>query len=112
MKDIIRENYRVWLPADLDPSEFEDGNADVHVYLENGEHYFATFFTMRNIESLIKKFRETGECSFGLYFWAAGMIIVEGLSEDTVIRTIDQLLVESQFQEAFDGPLNDSDEST
>ena len=107
MKDIIRENYRVWLPTDLKQSKAADDNADVHVYLKDGGHYFATFFTTRNIESLFKKNRATGECGSGLYLWACDMIIVEYLTEDVVIRTIDDMLDNGEFYNAFDGPLSE-----
>ncbi|MCZ6698842.1 MAG: hypothetical protein O7D94_07935 [Planctomycetota bacterium] len=107
MKDIIRENYRVWFPVDLGPSKAETDNADVHVHLKNGEHYFATFITIRNIEWLFKKNRATGECASGLYLWCCDMIIVERLTEDAVIRTIDDLLEQGEFRGAFDGPLDE-----
>lgn len=107
MKDITREHYRVWFPADLEPSKAEDDNADVHVYFKNGEHYFATFYTVRNIESLFEKNRRTGEYSSGLYLLSPDMIIVERLTEDIVIRTIDALLADSLFHSAFDGPLSE-----
>lgn len=75
-------------------SEFNahDDNVDVEIKLDNGEVFYATFFTIANIESLFKKNRDTGECKDGLYLWASDMILVEKLSEPVIRNTIDDLI--------------------
>jgi hypothetical protein len=86
----------------IDP---EDDNVDVTVAFENGEWYTATLFTVRNLESLMDKYRETGECGGGLYVWSVHMIVVARLTRENVERTVADLLRSGEFATAFDGPV-------
>lgn len=78
----------------------DDDNVDVEVLTAEGR-YTATFFTIRNIQSLFEKNRISGECRGGLYFWASKMIIVEHLTEAAIHDSIEDLLREGEFQNAF-----------
>jgi hypothetical protein len=79
-----------------------DDNADVFVYFADGRKYVATFFTLANIESIMKTYRATGECADGLYFWASDMVIVERLDRETVERAVADLIRSGEFEKAFD----------
>lgn len=81
-----------------------DDNVDVFVYFADGRKYVATFFTVANIQSIMRKDRATGECAGGLYFWASDMIVVERLDRETVERTVADLMRSGEFEKAFDGP--------
>lgn len=78
-----------------------DDNIDVEVKFPDGRRYTATFFTLKNIESLFKKNRETGECLSGTYLWAVEMIIVEKLERTTLTSTVKALLHDGEFESAF-----------
>jgi hypothetical protein len=82
-------------------------NCDVLVTLSAGTRHVATFFTLANIRLLMDRYRESGECANGLYFWASDMIIVEGLTETAIRQTIRDLLDSGEFHDAFSeaGPL-------
>ncbi|HKO57800.1 MAG TPA: hypothetical protein VJ276_18170 [Thermoanaerobaculia bacterium] len=83
----------------------DDDNVDVFVYFADGKKkYVATFFTVSNIQSVMRKDRGTGECAGGLYFWASNMIVVERLDRETVERTVADLMRTGEFEKAFDGP--------
>lgn len=84
--------------APLDPS---NANVDVHVTFPNGESFSAVFFTLQNIETLMKDYRETGECANGSYFWTSDMLIVQKLTEQTICEAIDNLLAEEEFASVF-----------
>ena len=94
-------------------SQFEfdiyDDNIDVEVRFESGERYIPTFFTVRNIQSLMDKNKVTGENSNGKYIWAADMVIVETLTDDVIRATIDDLIETGDFFSAFAGPYKDED---
>jgi hypothetical protein len=83
----------------------EDANVDVTVAFENGERYTATFFTVRNLQSLMETYRETGECAGGLYVWSARMIVVARLTKQNVERAVSDLLASGEFTTAFGGPV-------
>ncbi len=84
--------------APLDPN---NDNVDVGVTFPNGDSFSAVFFTIKNIETLMKQYKKTGECANGLYFWTSDMVIVQQLSEKTICATIDRLLVDDEFESVF-----------
>jgi len=77
--------------------DIHDDNIDVEVELPGGRRFVATFFTLQNIHSLFNKNLETGECSGGLYLWAADMILVKDLNLGTISATISSLLIDGEF---------------
>jgi hypothetical protein len=77
-----------------------DDNLDIQVTLSDGRRYAATFFTLRNLESLFEKNRMTGECAAGLYFWASDMILVEKLNHETISATIVDLISTGELASA------------
>ena len=79
-----------------------DDNVDVEVHLPDGSRWGATFFTLKNIRTLMNRYRSTGECSGGLYFWAADMVLLEELTYGTIIATVEDLLAEGEFQMVFE----------
>ena len=89
------------------PLDLNDDNVDVVVELNTGERYVATFFTLDNIRSLMERYRETGECSSGKYFWASDTIIVENLTEEVIRQTVESLMSTDEFEQAFSGPITD-----
>jgi len=84
--------------------DLEDDNVDVLVYFADGSKCAATFFTLENIRRLFFKNRTTGECASGKYLWAANMIIVESLDEETIQAAVADLMASGEFARAFDGP--------
>ncbi|MBB4636581.1 hypothetical protein [Longimicrobium terrae] len=84
--------------AHIDP---DDENVDVWVEFESGESYIATFFTLKNLATLMARYRESGECASGLYVWGSDMIVVERLTDDVIERTIADLLKSGEFTGAF-----------
>jgi len=77
-----------------------DLNVDVEVHTESGR-WSATFFTLANIEALMREHAVTGECAGGLYEWAADMIVVRELSYEVIRRTVVQLQRDGEFESAF-----------
>lgn len=66
----------------------------------NGKAYFATFFTLNNLRSLFDKNARTGECANGTYLWAADMIIVSELTDESIRRTIESLISNGELDSA------------
>lgn len=82
----------------LDP---DDDNVDVEVQFYNGTRYVATFFTLKNLQSLFNKNKRTGECAAGLYFYTPDMIVVGKLTSEVIRETICNLIQEGVFTSAF-----------
>lgn len=98
---VKRDKYKLTIYHGTAPLNSNNDNVDVQVTFPNGERFSAVFFTIRNIEALIKRYKKTGECAGGLYFWASNMIIVESLTKKTICKTIDRLLAEDEFEYIF-----------
>jgi len=79
-----------------------DDNVDVIVRFATGERYNATFFALRNLQSLMENYRETGECAGGLYVWSRNMIVVERLTKEAIQNTVANLIQNGEFASAFE----------
>lgn len=98
------DEYTIWIEAEhwtegaWDPS---DDNSDVIVTLADNTRWFATFFSYANITALIQKFKQSGECLFGTYFWATNMILVDEVSRHRIEEIICHLVKEGEFEQIF-----------
>jgi hypothetical protein len=79
----------------------DNDNIDIYVTLENGKKYFATLFTIKNIEEIMKRHEQSGESANGIYFWSANMCIVKSLDDDTINRSIQNMISDGVFHEIF-----------
>ena len=98
---VQRNDYQLTIYHGIDPLDPDNANVDVHVTFPNGENFSAVFFTLQNIDTLMKHCKKTGECANGLYFWASDMMIVQELTEETICKAIDTLLAEEEFESVF-----------
>ncbi len=96
VEDIVKIEIRWWQNTDV-----HDDNVDVQVVLSDDRIYFAQIFTVFNIIKLMDKFRTTGECNFGSYFWACDMIIVQSLTTEIIENAIRDLAKSGRFEEAL-----------
>ena len=78
-----------------------DDNVDVIVRFPQGEARTSTFFTVRNIESIMAGYRASGECLAGRFFWSKDMIIVEDLRMETIRDTVHELVRSGEYRHAL-----------
>lgn len=83
------------------PGNVFDDNVDVVVTLSAGERRTVTFFTINNIERLMRGFGASGECSSGRYFWAKDMVIVRDLEEETIRQVVDEMVLNGEYERHF-----------
>ena len=98
---VQRDDYKLTIYSGIAPLDTDNDNVDVQVTFPNGERFSAVFFTLQNIDTLMKDYKKTGECANGLYFWTSNMMIVQELTEQTICETIDNLLSEEAFESVF-----------
>ena len=98
---VQRDDYQLTIYSGIAPLDPDNDNVDVQVTFPNGESFSTVFFTLQNIDTLMKKYKKTGECADGSYFWTSNMIIVQELTEQTLCETIDNLLAEEEFESVF-----------
>ena len=104
MSETAPSTYRVCLLHDEAITDAEQDNADVFVYFADGRKYVATFFTLKNVATIMERHRSTDESAGGIYFWATDAIIVERLDRAVIEKTVADLLSHKVFEQAFDGP--------
>lgn len=93
----------IWIETEESSVVFggTNNNSDVIVTFSDNTRHVATFFTYENIEFLRRKNKNTGECLNGKYFWASDMIIVDLLNRKEIIKIINHLILENEFDIVF-----------
>ena len=94
-------NYEIEIIGGLEFINPENDNIDVEITLEDGRVYSASFFTLKNIQEIMNKYKSTGECINGLYFMASDMIIIEEISEDKLRNTISDIIMSENISAYF-----------
>ena len=84
--------------------DIDDGNIDITIYFK-GSRYIGTFFTLKNIDSIMKRHSLSGESASGTYFCAKDMIIVRSLNVDTINQAVEHLIDSGDYEWVLEGPL-------
>ena len=89
----------------IDPiTDRDDDIVDVEIVLEDGARYIPTFFTLKAVNTIMRRNAEYGAdaepgeetpYAHGVYFWAHDMVIVNELTSEVIESTIHDLLGES-----------------
>ena len=89
-----RKKYKLWIEAECWSETWnpEDVNTDVKVVFDDGSSWVASFFTYKNIETLVKKNQHTGECLSGTYFWSSDMILIDKVERKKIREVIDNII--------------------
>jgi len=77
---------------DFDKIDPLDTNADVIVDLPDGRSFAVTFFTVRNLRTLMQKHREAGEAPYGHYIFGSNMIVVESFTRQAADAAVTELV--------------------
>jgi len=102
MSDLPSSYTVKFVPPEYQPDALND-NIDVEVVFDD-HFYSATFFTVENVKQVMAKYRSTGECAEGLYFYTANLIIVTELTWASATVTVAHLMESGEFFSAFGGP--------
>ncbi len=106
---VRRDGYEVLIYESRQLVNSDNINLDVELVFDSGRRYSATFFTLKNIASIFAKNKVTGECGGGLYFQCPDMVIVETMSEEIILKTIEISIAEDRMEFEFKR-LSDIDE--
>ena len=80
-----------------------DDNIDVEVGLAGeAERWGTSVYTLANIDSLMRRWEQSGEYGAGRHIWAHRMLIVRRLDADSVVEVIEALLVADQFSSVME----------
>jgi hypothetical protein len=67
-------------------------NIDAHIYLPDGTHRYATFFTTEAINALLRKDARTGETGGGRYFWCSDQVIVPRPGVPAMMEAVSEMI--------------------
>ena len=95
------ETFKVEYIGSLDEADPLNDNIDVYVQV-GGKKYFAIFFTIDNIITIMDSYKRSGECLNGKYFWSTDMCIVERIDKETIESSIEDMLKSGKFYSVFD----------
>ncbi len=96
------QRYSLSLRGEQPWVDIEDDNVDVYVTFEDGRVYTATLITPENIATLMSRYRVSGECAHGLYFWAIDLVVVRApITYERAIAVVANLLRDEKFEKAF-----------
>ena len=84
---MINNQYKIWIEAEQlaeGKLNINNANTDVIVEFDNNTRWVATLFTYSNINKLVEKNKQTGECLNGKYFWGSDMVLVDEISRERI----------------------------
>jgi hypothetical protein len=67
-------------------------NIDAHIYLDDGSHRYATFFTLDAVREILNKGARTGEAGGGRYFWCSDQVIVPEPGVAAMVAAVDEMI--------------------
>lgn len=83
------------------PSDGEDlddvCNIDMWVTLDDGDRWSGTVFTLDEVSRIMDRWRETGECLDGGYFWVWDGLIVREPGIPGMVGVIDHLVQTGEY---------------
>ena len=100
MQKLIGSNFDVIIPSD-GPWDTTNDNIDIQVRMRNGRVYVATMFTVSNLTELLARYEQSGECASGTYVWAVEMIVMKDLTEQSILKTIDDMVETREIDAAM-----------
>ncbi|YCK39108.1 hypothetical protein ACNF49_35180 [Actinomadura sp. ATCC 39365] len=74
--------------------------ADATITLSNGSRHYATFMTLDAIQQVMDRYRDTGECSSGAYFWTTDLIIMRRPGIPAMVDAVADLIATGELTAA------------
>ncbi|WP_377267053.1 hypothetical protein [Peterkaempfera sp. SMS 1(5)a] len=86
-------------------------NVDMWVTFADGNRWSGTVFTLDEVQRLMGRWKDTGECLDGSYFWCWDGLIVREAGIPAMVRVIDDLVVTCDYKGVLRslGPEDDQD---
>ena len=84
--------FKIIVPAGYNVQNIFNDNIDLNIILPDGTVFFTTFFTLKNIQTLIED---------ELYFWSTDMVIVKDLKKETIKKAVTQIIKDGYVELSF-----------
>ncbi|MEV4479461.1 hypothetical protein [Micromonospora coxensis] len=73
-------------------------NVDAHIYLADGSHRYATFFTLDAVQEVLRRHASTGETGGGRYFWCSDQVIVPEPGVAAMVAAVDEMILSGDIE--------------
>ena len=87
-------HFKVLCPAGYHVDDVYNDNMDLNIVLDTEEVFFATAFTVRNVQALLARSLEP-------YFWSVDMFIVDNLRVPTILEAVACIVQEGMADTIF-----------
>ncbi|GAA2393897.1 hypothetical protein [Nonomuraea africana] len=85
--------------------------ADATITLPDGTRRYATFMTLGVVSGIMDRWRDTGECLNGQYFWCSDLIIIREPGFVSMIDAVRDMIATGEIESACRAlPIDDSDQ--
>lgn len=79
-----------------------DGAPPLDITVEvDGVRHVATLFTLDSVQTILARYRASGELLGGRYFWAANWILVESVELPFIAEMVADLVASGELHSAF-----------
>ena len=89
------KKFKISFPSGYNIRNISNDNIDIMVAFEDETVFYATLFTVSNIQELIEKDND-------VYFWAQNMFVVKDLKKTTIKEAIAKSIKDEYFYFIFD----------
>ncbi|MFG1688748.1 hypothetical protein ACGFNP_51980 [Nonomuraea sp. NPDC049269] len=74
--------------------------ADATITLSDGTRRSATFMTLGVVSKIMDRWRDTGECLRGQYFWCSDLIVIREPGFDSMIAAVQDMIATGEIDDA------------
>ncbi|MEV4171937.1 hypothetical protein [Nonomuraea sp. NPDC049709] len=74
--------------------------ADATITLSDGTRRYATFMTLGVVNKIMDRWRDTGECLSGRYFWLSHLVVIREPGFDSMIAAVQDLIATGEIDDA------------
>lgn len=74
--------------------------ADATITLSDGTRRSATFMTLGVVSKIMDRWRDTGECLSGRYFWCSDLVIIREPGFDSMIAAVQDMIATGEIDDA------------
>jgi hypothetical protein len=96
-----RDGYEICFVPDAEVPLEEIDDVDMWVIFDSGERWWGTICTLDRVRGAMDRWRQTGECLGGRYFYVPDGLIVRDRGLPGMVDAVDDLVRSGDFRGVF-----------
>lgn len=98
---VQRDGYEICFVPDAGAPLDEIDDVDMWVIFDSGERWSGTMYTLDNVRRTMDRWRQTGECLGGRYFYVWDGLIVRDRGIPGMVDVVDALVRSGDYRSVF-----------